>query len=102
MNADQSPDRRQIEARLRSDIEGLRSLGVRSLSLFGSVARGEGGPGSDVDLLVEFEPPVRYARYCDLKDRLEALLGRRVDLLTTGALRDELRPTIERDLLRVA
>jgi hypothetical protein len=83
-------------------MEALRALGVRSLALFGSVARDEARPDSDVDVLVELEPPIRYERYCEVKERLEALLGCRVDLLTVGALRDELRTTIERDLHRVA
>ena len=55
-------------------------FGVRRLALFGSAARDELTAGSDVDLLVEFEGPATYDRYFGLKDHLEALLGRTVDL----------------------
>lgn len=102
MNSAGGIDRRTVQERLLSDLENLHALGVRSLALFGSVARDEARPGSDVDVLVEFEPPIRYERYCAVRERLEELLECRVDLLTVGALREELRATIERDLLRVA
>ena len=55
---------------------------VKSLALFGSVSRGEAGPGSDVDLLVEFDGPVGYLGLFALQDHLEALLGCKVDLGT--------------------
>ena len=102
MNPEGTLDRRTVDERLRSDLKSLRALGVRSLALFGSVARDEARAGSDVDVLIEFEPPIRYERYFEVKERLEALLGCRVDLLTVGAMREELRVTIERDLHRVA
>lgn len=77
-------------------------MGVRSLSLFGSVARDEAGPGSDVDVLVEFADEPTFAGYMDLKFRLEDLFGRRVDLVTVGGLRPRVRPYVEEDLIRVA
>lgn len=80
----------------------LRELGVASLDLFGSVARGEARPDSDVDLLVRFEGAATFDRYMDLKALLEDALGCRVDLVTEGGLRRELRPHVERELQRVA
>ena len=68
----------------------LRGLGVRSLSIFGSVARDEAGPGSDVDLLVEFQPLESYAlvdAYFGLLDELRSLLGE-VDLVMVGAVKN--------------
>ena len=53
----------------------LRELGVRSLSLFGSVARDQAAPGSDVDLLVDFDPPVGYFHLFEVQDRLEGFPG---------------------------
>ena len=91
----------EVLAILRAHLPELNALGVRSLALFGSVARGEARPESDVDLLVEFEPPLGFDRYMDAKFRLEALLRRPVDLITPAGLKPELRPTIERECLRV-
>jgi hypothetical protein len=79
-----------------------RSFGVTSLSLFGSAARDEAREGSDIDILVEFDRPATFHNYFDLKFRLEELLCRPVDLVTDKALRAELRPRIERELIHVA
>lgn len=72
----------------------LEELGVRSLSLFGSAARGETTSGSDVDLLVEFSVPVGLFRFLDVKAYLENLLGGEVDLVTPDALKRQLRDSI--------
>lgn len=77
-------------------------FGVRSLALFGSAARDEMSEGSDVDVLVEFDGPTTYSGYFDLKDYLEALLGRTVDLVTEQGLKPRARRHVERDLIRVA
>jgi len=61
-------------------------FGVKRLAIFGSYARGEATPLSDVDILVDLERPVGW-EVVDLHDYLEALLGVRVDLVTEGALR---------------
>ncbi len=71
-------------------------MGVRELSLFGSVARDEAGDESDVDVLVDYQPGTRlsYFRLFDLQERLEELLHAKVDLVTVGGLRSELRDDI--------
>jgi predicted nucleotidyltransferase len=76
--------------------------GVTRLALFGSAARDELGASSDVDVLVEFAGPATFAGYMDLKFYLEDLLGRPVDLVTDKAVRDEIRPYIEKEMIRVA
>ena len=76
--------------------------GVKRLALFGSAARDELGVSSDVDMLVEFAGPARFSTYMDLKFYLEDLLGRPVDLVTDKALRNELRPYVEKEMIRVA
>jgi predicted nucleotidyltransferase len=76
--------------------------GVKRLALFGSAARNELGASSDVDVLVEFAGPATFGAYMDLKFYLEDLLGRPVDLVTDKAVRDELRPYIEKEMIRVA
>jgi predicted nucleotidyltransferase len=76
-------------------------FGVRSLALFGSRAREQSHAGSDIDVLVEFDGPATSARYFGLQFFLEDLLGGPVDLVTTQALRPQLRPFIERDAIHV-
>lgn len=75
--------------------EIARQFGVRRLAIFGSVARGEATPASDVDVLVEFSGPADSRRYFGVLFYIEDLVGRPVNLVTTKALRAELRPAIE-------
>jgi predicted nucleotidyltransferase len=65
--------------------------GVLSIAVFGSVARGNDHPDSDVDFLVEFEPGASLLNLMNLQDELEELLGCSVDVLSAGGLkpRDE-------------
>ena len=78
-------------------------LGVRRMDVFGSAARGRDfdAERSDVDLLVEFTPGTQgssWGPYFELKERLEALLGRPVDLVEVGAVRNPyILAAIERD-----
>jgi predicted nucleotidyltransferase len=83
----------------RREIEGL---GVDSLRLFGSVARGEASADSDVDLLVSFRETPTFSGYMKLRIFLEDLLGARVDLITESGLREGARPFVEKDAIRVA
>jgi len=71
----------------------IRRFGVRKLALFGSCARGDETPESDLDFLVEFEAK-SFDAYMDLKEYLEKLLGRRVDLVLADAIKPRLRPAI--------
>ena len=76
-------------------------FGVTSLSLFGSFARDEGRDDSDVDVLVGYDGPATSKSFFGVQFYLEDLLGRRIDLVTNKALRKELRPYVERDLISV-
>ncbi len=67
---------------------------MRSLDLFGSVARGEARPDSDVDLLVEFERPIGLFHFFRVQRRLEEILGNRVDLVMRDAVKQRLRDRI--------
>ena len=69
---------------------------VKHLAIFGSTARNEAGPDSDIDLLVEFEPGRcgGYFKFFDLQQELEARLQKRVDLVTPDALKRQLRDQI--------
>lgn len=69
----------------------LDAFGVKSLSVFGSVARGEAGPESDVDLLVEFKRPIGLFEFIDLQEFLEKELQHPVDLVTASVFRNPYR-----------
>lgn len=82
-----------------------RRFGVTRLSIFGSAARGEARPASDVDILVSFSPSARVTLLTlgALVSRIEECLGTRVDLVEDHPrLRPAFRQAIERDLCRVA
>ena len=72
-------------------------FGVTQLALFGSFARDQATDRSDVDILVQFDGPATAKSYFGLQFYLEDLLSRRVDLVTTKALRNEFRPYVERE-----
>lgn len=82
--------------------EDLRTYGVRSISLFGSIARGDAHPGSDVDLLVDVDDDVSLFGLSRLKFHLEDVLGMRVDLVTPDALRPHMRDAILAEAIRAA
>ena len=90
-------DRMEASLRdLKPELE--RRFGVVRIGVFGSVARGEEEADSDVDVLVELEEPIGW-ELVDLHDRLEEVLGRRVDLVTVGALREEMSATVMREVV---
>ena len=95
-------NREEVLDRLRCSEADLRRLGVRSLRLFGSVARGEATEESDVDLLVAFDGSPTFSGFMALKIFIEDLLGARVDLVTESGLREGVRPQVEREAIRVA
>ena len=73
------------------------SHGARNVRVFGSVARGEDRPDSDVDLLVEMEPGRFLLDLVALGQDLEELLQRKVDILTEGSVHPAIRPHILAD-----
>ncbi|MDE2838107.1 MAG: nucleotidyltransferase family protein [Chloroflexota bacterium] len=76
-------------------------FGVASLAVFGSFARDEATDDSDLDILVTFDGPATSRSYFGVQFYIEDLTGRTVDLVTAKALRPELRPSVERDWVRV-
>ena len=95
--------RDEILARLRAHEPELRAAGILGLSLFGSVARGEERPDSDVDLLVRFTEEAEqegfayFGRLDALARRLKVILGRPVDVVAEPVRKDRLRRAIERE-----
>jgi predicted nucleotidyltransferase len=69
---------------------------VSRIGIFGSFARGEARPDSDVDILVEFSQPVGLFHFVDLQDRLTQILGRKADLGQPGAI----KPVIKEEVLK--
>ena len=80
----------------------LEKFAVKSVAVFGSAARDEMGPQSDIDLLVEFKRPIGLFAFLDLKQYLEGLLKRQVDLTTPEALKPQLREQILSEAVRAA
>ena len=89
--------------RLKDSAEEIRQrFSVKSLSIFGSIARDETTDNSDVDVLVVFDQKASFDVFMDLKFYLEELLGTGVDLVTDKALRPQVRKAIEQELINVA
>lgn len=95
-------DAGQVRTSLAAVAEQLAVLGVRSLSVFGSVARGQARADSDLDFLVEFDGPATFDRYMGLKELLEGEFACRVDLVTLRALKPALRDEVLGEAVRVA
>ena len=76
-----------LEILLRAKSE-LKRVGVRHASIFGSVSRGDARADSDVDILVELDPKARVGlvRFVEIRERLQTLLNRNVDLVSTGSV----------------
>jgi uncharacterized protein len=75
--------------------EVTREYSVKTIGVFGSVARSEETEQSDIDLLVEFSKPVGFVTFMRLENFLSERLGARVDLVTS----DSLKPVIRQDVL---
>lgn len=77
--------------------EICRQNDVAKVSVFGSMARGEASEQSDIDLLIEFSKRKSLLSLVALERKISAALGRKVDLLTEGAISPYLRDRIKRD-----
>jgi len=82
----------QFDRRHLADL--CRSAGISRLRIFGSAARGDDRPDSDVDLIADFDPPVGYFEVIRAEDGLSAFFGRPVDLLTEGAISSYMREAV--------
>ena len=83
---------------LGENTQALARLGVRRLGLFGSCARGDQTPSSDLDFVVTFERK-SFDAFMDLKFLLEDLFGRPVDLVLDDAIKPRLRDSIMREVV---
>ena len=92
-------ERNEILDILDKHQDELGQFKVKSLALFGSVARNEARSDSDVDVLVEFAVPVGLFHFVRLKGYLEEILGARVDLVTPDAIKDGMREQILKEAI---
>lgn len=95
--------REEVLATLRAHEPQLRAAGIVRLSLFGSMARGEAGPESDVDLLAGYEEGRRISLLdiAGFEQDLVDLLGREVDLVEEGTLKPRIAKSVEDEAIRV-
>lgn len=86
-----------VLAALRRHESELRGLGVVEAAVFGSVARGEDSPESDVDILIRLDPAARMGLigYAGIARRLEEIVGRGVDMADRATLKELVRPAAE-------
>ena len=95
-------NRDEVLETLRKHKQVLRErFDVTGLALYGSFARNQATPDSDVDILVRFGGPATSRSYFGTLFYIEDLLGRRIDLVTDKALRAEFRPFVEQEALDV-
>jgi predicted nucleotidyltransferase len=86
----------QVIREMRQELNDRFS--VRRIGVFGSFARSDAGPYSDVDIIVELEEPT-FDHYMDLNFRLEELLGRSVALVLADTVKSRLKPIIDREVI---
>ena len=84
---------------LRRSEQALRGRGVVHAALFGSLARGDTRPNSDIDIMIEIDPDARMTvfEYVDIKDYIETLFDKPVDVVTREGLKPYVRPAATAD-----
>ena len=94
-------NKQEILDRLRENERALRERGVMHAALFGSRARSDDRPDSDIDILVEIAPQanIDLFQYVGIKHYLEDLFGARVDIANRDYLRPQVRPRAEREAI---
>jgi uncharacterized protein len=99
-NTKQSLQKEDVIELLNSYKPSLQEFKVKSLLIFGSVARDEANTESDVDLLVEFEQTIGLFTFVRLQRYLEKILGCKVDLGTPDSLKKDLREVVLQEAIR--
>ena len=95
-------DREHVIAKLRAHERELKEAGIVRLSLFGSTARGDAGPGSDVDLLAAFDDTRRISLLdiAGMELDLAEMLGCKVDLSEEGTLKPRVKKSVDAEAVR--
>lgn len=99
----ETPSLASVIRRLRPHADEFGRLGIRQLYVYGSVARGDPGPGSDVDLFADLvdEQSWNIVRWGHVLDRLEQVLARRVDFAARRSLPEDVRGRAEAEAVAV-
>jgi uncharacterized protein len=94
-------DRQEIIDRLRQNEAALRARGVSHAALFGSCARGDNRPDSDIDIMIEVDPAagIGVYEYVALKDYIAALFDRPVDVVSREGLKPYVKPAVTTDAI---
>jgi hypothetical protein len=94
-------DSQEILAKLRANESVLRARGVSHAALFGSRARGDNRPDSDIDIMIEFDPEahVTVFNYAGLKDYIAGLFDGPVDVVSRDGLKPYVRPAVITDAI---
>jgi predicted nucleotidyltransferase len=80
----------------------LKEFDPLKIGIFGSFARGDNKKGSDIDILVEFKESPTLLTLIKLENDLSEILGIKVDLITTGALKNKrIKRSIKKDLIKI-
>jgi predicted nucleotidyltransferase len=97
-------DREQVIEKLRENRSLMHRFSVKRFYIFGSVARGEGNEGSDVDILVEYQPDAHVGlfQFVRLRRELSQILGCEVDFATPDSLYKELKDDILKEAVHAA
>jgi len=95
------PVGRQVRRYRQDLIAAAAAHGIQNLRVFGSVARGEDRPDSDVDLLADLPPGLSLFRLARAEADLETILGTRIDLIPAADLKSGVRERAERDLVQL-
>ena len=97
----QREEKSEFVAKLEAVLPEIRNrFGVTKIGIFGSTARGDDRPESDVDVLVELSPDhLTFRNFSALADFLEELYGRKVDLLTVGGIDPLIRQDVESEVV---
>jgi predicted nucleotidyltransferase len=92
-------DQSEIKNKILSHLKGFNPIMV---GIFGSFARGDNKKGSDIDILVEFKEAPSLLTLIKLENNLSEILGVKVDLVTTGALKNKrIKKSIKKDLISI-
>lgn len=94
-----SPLGRRLRQRRQRVLDVAARYGVTNVRVFGSVARGEDGPGSDVDLMVDLPPRIGLFALMALEREISEVLGAPVDLGPADSLKPRIRPSALRDAI---